>query len=371
MSISPTARRDSELAPADRPPPSPRRGRLSISALISRNAVLLYLIVVLIVFSTVRSSTFGTLVNYQAVLSLQAVVVIVALAGAIALLVGEFDISVANNTALCAALVIGLQVNQHLAWPLALLATLGVALLVGLINGFVVVKLHVSSFVATLGTFTLLEAAWTWYLKGEAIVPTNALPSAFVDLGRAKALGLGVPVFIALALAVVAWVVTSYLPLGRRMYAVGGSRDAARLSGIATERIVLWSFVVGGLLAGIAGVVLGAEYDNASPGAGSELLFPAFAAVFLGATTVKPGRYNVIGTVISVYAIAFMIDGLQQLGGVWAQQWVGPAFDGASLIVAVSLSVGVTRLRDRRAAEARLKALVTGVEPANAPRDAT
>jgi ribose transport system permease protein len=326
-----------------------------LTSIVSRHAILIYLIVVLVVFSIVRPRSFATFANYQSTLAIQAVVVIVALGAAVSLVIGEMDLSIANNTALAGAVIIGLQVNDHLSWPLAVLVTLIISVLIGLVNAIVVVRFHVPSFVATLGMYTLLEGAWTYYLNGQTLVPLVQLPSAFYIIGRGTFLGLGAPVYIAFGCALVAWVVTTYLPLGRRAYATGGNRDAARLSGIRTTRIIFLSFLVSGFLAGIAGIILGSEYGNAAPGAGSELLFPALAGVFLGATTVRVGRYNVVGTVISVYAIAFLISGLQQLGGVWAEQWVNPVFDGLFLILAVALSVGLSRQRDRRVALERLK----------------
>lgn len=340
---------------------APRRGlHLDVSSLLWRYAIPLLLVLVLAVFWSLRPSTFGTLNNIRAVLSLEAVTVVVALAGALVLLVGEFDVSIANNTALVAALVVGLQAEQHVPWGLAIAIAMGVSLVAGLLNGFLVVKLHMSSFVATLGTYSLLEGAWIWYLGDETLVPTQPLPSLFTDIGRGALGGLDAPFFVAIVLAVIGWYVLAYLPTGRRLYAVGGNRQAARLSGIRVDRLLIGAFVVGGLVAGIAGVLLGAEYGDASPGAGSELLFPAFAAVFLGATTIQPGRYNVPGIVVSAYALAFMIAGLQQLGGVWSEQWVSPTFSGAALVIGVALSTWAFAARERGSKRQQLRRLLVG-----------
>ncbi len=336
------------------------RRRVDLINLLSRYAIPLLLIVIVATFCLLKPSTFATANNIDSVLSIEAVTIMVALAGAMVLVVGEFDVSVANNTALVAALVVGLQVLQHVSWLLAIVIGLAVSVVAGLLNGFLVVKLHMSSFVATLGTFSLLEGAWIWYLSDQTLSPTTPLPTPFADIGRASLFGIYAPFFVAIILAMIAWFVLSYLPTGRRMYAVGGNRQAARLSGIKADRMVIGAFVAAGLLAGIGGVLLGAQYLDASPGAGSELLFPAFAAVFLGATTIRPGRYNIVGILVAAYVLAFMISGLQQLGGVWSEQWVGPTFNGAALVIGVALSTSAFAAKERRSKRAQLRRLVVG-----------
>ena len=341
--------------------PGPIR-KIDVAGFLSCYAIPLLLIVIVATFCMLKPSTFATADNIDSVLSIEAVTIMVALAGAMVLVVGEFDVSLANNTALVAALVVGLQVLQHLSWIEAIIVGLVVSVLAGLLNGFLVVKLRMSSFVATLGTYSLLEGAWIWYLSDQTLSPTTPLATPFVDIGRSSIFGIYAPFFVAIILAFVAWFVLSYLPTGRRMYAVGGNRQAAKLSGIKADRMVIGAFVVAGLLAGIGGVLLGAQYLDASPGAGSELLFPAFAAVFLGATTIRPGRYNIAGILVAAYALAFMISGLQQLGGVWSEQWVGPTFNGAALVIGVALSTSAFAAKERRSKREQLRRLVVGAK---------
>lgn len=333
-----------------------RRGDFDVSNVLWKYSIPILLVIVITVATLLRPS-FASYRNISAILSLQSLVLIVALAGVLILLVGEFDLSLANNTALVAALTIGLQLKQHLSWPLAILAALGVSVLTGGLNAVLVVKLKVPSFVATLGTYTLLSGIWTWYLNDKVLVPTKPLPAAFTWLGNGKLFGLDVPFYVAIILAIVGFVFLKWLPTGRRLYAVGGNRKAANLSGIRSDRLLISAFLVSGLIAGIAGVLLAAQYGDASPGAGSDLLFPAFAGVFLGATTISPGRYNVPGVVISVYTLAFMIAGLQQLGGVWSETWVSPTFNGAAVIIAVSLSRLAFTYRERRSRKQALARL--------------
>lgn len=334
--------------------------RQGVSSFLWKYSVPILFLLIMIVASALRPDTFPTYTNISAVLSIQALVLIIALAGMLEMLTGEFDLSLANNTALVAALTIGLQVKQDMSWPTAVLLALLVSVLVGGLNAFLVVKMHVSSFVATLGTYTLLSGVWIWYLNNQAIVPEDPLPTAFTNLGRHTILGLTVPFYVAIGLAIVIFAVLKWLPLGRRLYAVGANRRAAELAGVRSNFIVAGTLVVAGLIAGIAGVLLAAQYGGASPGAGSALIFPAFAGVFLGATTIDPGRFNVAGTVLAVYTLAFMVAGLQQLGGIWSEAWVTPTFNGATVIVAVSLSAWAFSYRERRAGKDSLARLEKG-----------
>jgi ribose transport system permease protein len=334
-----------------------RQRQWDVSGVLWRFSIPILLVIVLAGASALRPQTFPTLSNITAILSLQSLVLILALAGALLIIVGEFDISIANNAALVAALTVGLQVTQHLPWGVAVLVGLVTGVTVGAVNAVLVVGFKVSAFVATLGMYTVLQGMWTLYLNDQVVSPINPLPKAFTNIGRSAVWGLEVPFFIAMTLAIIGFVVLRWLPAGRRMYAVGGNRRAASFAGIRTGRTVVAAFLVAGLLAGIAGVLLGAQYGNASPGAGSELLFPAFAGVFLGATTITPGRYNVLGIVLSIYTLAFLIAGFQQLGGIWSETWVGPTFNGVAVIVAVSLSRWAFSYRERKTRKLALERL--------------
>jgi ribose transport system permease protein len=169
-------------------------------------------------------------------------------------------------------------------------------------------------------------------------------------------------VILVLIVAILLGVVLGALPIGRRMYATGGNEAAARLTGIETRRYVIGAFVASAFLSGIAGVVLGSRLGTASPSTGASLLLPAFAGAFLGATTVRPGRFNVAGTIIAVYTLAIAVSGLQQLG---APVWFEPVFNGSALILAVASSQWALRQR-RRSAKSREMAALDLIPDANA-----
>ena len=171
----------------------------------------------------------------------------------------------------------------------------------------------------------------------------QGIPDGFIAFGRTQIAGLPLPVFYMFAAIIVFTYVMGHTPFGRYLYALGGGREAARLAGLDTGRLTIAAFVVAGLMAGIAGVVGTAALGAAHPDVGAQYLLPAFAACFLGATTITPGRFNVPGTVVALFLLAVGITGLQQLG---APLWVGPVFNGLALVVAVGLAV--TRGSGRR-----------------------
>jgi ribose transport system permease protein len=150
-----------------------------------------------------------------------------------------------------------------------------------------------------------------------------------------------------LAVAILMWYVLEFTAMGRHCYATGSNAVAARLVGLRVDRIVFGSLMCSAFFGALAGVVLAARLGSSSYDIGTPYLLPAFSAVFLGATQVKPGHVNVVGTLIAVFLLATGIKGLQLVG---AQTYVSNIFYGAALILAVALSV-----RGRRAAERPMK----------------
>jgi ribose transport system permease protein len=144
----------------------------------------------------------------------------------------------------------------------------------------------------------------------------------------------------------VTWYVLTQIPYGRSLEAIGSNEAAARLVGIKTERAVWIAFIISGALAAAAGALQTSRAGSGDPQTASAFLFPALAAVFIGATTIKPGRYNVWGTMIGVYFVAISVSGFALKG---ADVWVQPVFNGGSLIAAVALSTFSARSRERRA----------------------
>jgi ribose transport system permease protein len=158
--------------------------------------------------------------------------------------------------------------------------------------------------------------------------------------------GLPLPALYVAVLAIILWIVMERLPVGRHLYVIGSNVRAAELTGVRVSNHIMGAFVASGLISGIAGIVLGSILQTGTPSVGPEYLLPAFAATLLGATSIRPGRVNVIGTLLSVLVLAFSFSGVQQLGAPFFVQYF---FNGGILIVAVGLSVYAARRRQRAA----------------------
>jgi len=307
-------------------------------------AILLVLLIV--AFSLLKPDTFLTPFTFQSMVNSRSINALVALAVMIPLASNNFDLSAASTLGIAQVLANGLQTQQGMPWPLAALLCLVVGALVGLINGVLVTRAKINSFIATLGSGTLLLGLNQWYTGGRQVV--GVLPHDFILLSaRIDHTGIPATVVYVLVISVVLWVVFDYLPLGRFLYIIGDSPRAAELSGISATTHVTLAFIASGTLAAFAGIILQAQLQVGQSTVGQELMLPAFTGALLGATAIRPGRPNVWGTVLAVAVLAVAVAGLTQLG---APFFVENLFNGAMLILAVGLAVATHRRRERRGA---------------------
>ena len=335
--------------------PVQKKEREGLAGLFGRFGLLALLIALWVYFSIMRPDSFATVDNFRLIMDQKALVVLLAFGAMMPLIIGRFDLSVAATQAFSNVLVVGLIVKQGWSMWAAIVGTIIVAGLFGLVNGLIVVKLKVDAFVATLGTASIIDGIASAYTGGKAIQDIEGkIPSTFTDISRGELMGVPHNVIIVGVIAGVLLVVLGMLPIGRRMYATGGNERASQLTGISTNRYVIGSFVAAGVLAGIAGVLAGSRLGTATPGYSGTMLLPAFAGAFLGATTIRPGRFNVIGTVIAVYMLAVAVSGLQQMQ---APIWLRECFNGFALVVAVAASQWALRQRRNKARQKEIAAL--------------
>jgi ribose transport system permease protein len=312
--------------------------------LVSVHGLLILLVVLVIGFSILKPDTFPTAFNARSILSDKAIVALVALAEMIVISTGHFDLSVGYGIGLAHILSIGLQTRMHLPWPVAAIVVVGVSLLVGLVNGLLVTRGRIDSFIATLGIGTILYGISSWYTNGAQVL--GVLPAGFLAIAGTFG-GIPLPAIYVVVVGLILWLVFEYTPLGRYLYVLGSNLRAAELVGISERRYVLLAFLGSGMLTGIAGVVLGSRLGVGQSSVGAEYLLPAFVAALLGATSVRPGRVNVWGTILAVLVLGVAVAGLQQIG---AQFYVEPLFDGSMLVVAVGLAAYAARRRARTSA---------------------
>lgn len=296
----------------------------------ARVALPVLLVAFVAFFSFAKPETFFTLSNFQAIVGQQAVLGILAVALVLPLVIGEFDLSVGANLGLGAIIVAGLPAKSGVPLVPAVLAALAICTLVGAINGMLVARGGINSLVATLGTSTVITGAVGWYTGGAVL--DKDFPEQLSTVSQQNVAGVPLAGVYLLVVAVVAWFVLEHTPVGRRLYALGGSKEASRMSGLRVERLTFGAFTASGLLCGVAGVLQAGMLGAGNPTVGPPSLLPAFAAVFLGATTIRVGVFNVVGTIVAVFTIAVGITGLQLMGVAF---FVAPVFQGLALLVAV------------------------------------
>ena len=260
------------------------------------------------------------------------------------MMAGRIDLTVGFGIVMWHILAISFQVKYGVPWPLAILLVVACAGFVGLVNGLLVEVAQIDSFIATLGTGTILYALALWHTDGRQIIGT--LPPGFIAINTTSDPRHADPArSTSIVLAIVLWIVSERLPIGRHIYAIGANEKAAALNGIPVRAYVIGVFVASGLIAGFAGCVLAAKLRIGQANVGLDYLLPALVGAFLGSTTIKPGRVNVWGTIFGVLILAVGISGIQQLGGAF---FVEPLFNGTTLVVSIALAAFAQRRRDGR-----------------------
>jgi ribose transport system permease protein len=300
-------------------------------------------LIIIIIFSIIRPETFAQWSNVSSILASNAVLVIVSLALIVPLTTGDFDLSVAAVAGFSAVTVAHLNVNWGWNIWLAVGCALLVGLVVGLINGWLIVKLNIESLIVTLGMSTIVTGLMLWVTGARTV--TGVDPALVNMVIRGRLFGIPYIFFYALLLTVALWYVFQHTPVGQRMLVAGRNRDVARLAGMRVGLLRWGAMVAGSLMAAFAGVLLVGMSASAGPSTGVDYLLPAFAAAFLGSTTIRPGRFNAWGTFIAVYFLVTGITALQLLG---AKTFVQYLFYGIALIVAVALSQHIKRRRLRQ-----------------------
>ncbi|MGD9985468.1 ABC transporter permease [Pseudonocardia sp.] len=286
---------------------------------------------VIIVFGVLRPDSFLTGANFSTIFGSQAVLAVLALALLLPLAVGEYDLSVAGVLGL--SLILTHFLTAEAGWPLwaAVVTALVSGVAIGVINALLIVAVGVESLVVTLGIGFMLVGVGYAVTPATVVGTSGSLSAAM----RTQVVGLPLVFFYGLAIVLLLAYVFSRTPLGTYMFFVGENRSVARLSGIRVNAIRAGALIACSSLSAIAGVFLAGQLGSSSPTVAQDYLLPAFAAVFLGATTITPGRFNPWGTFIAVYFLITGITGLQMMGLV---DWVSQVFYGASLAVAVTLS---------------------------------
>lgn len=317
------------------------RVKRSMSRFVATYSLLILAIALFAVFAVILPQTFPTQFNIRSILGTEAVVALLALAVMVPLAAGQYDLSVGYVLGLTSVLAVGLQTRSGLPLPIVVVLVLVVGACAGLLSGVLVTYARIDSFIATLAVGSIAFGITSWYTGGQQIV--GVLPVAYTNIASFSLFGyLPLPALLVLLVSCLLYVVLEYLPIGRKLYGLGANPRMAELVGISKIRYTIGAFIVSGVLVGIAGLILGAQLQAGQPDIGPSYLLPAFVGAMLGATSVRPGRVNVWGTITAVLLLAIGIAGLLQLG---ADFFVQPLFNGVTLAIAVGLAGWASRRR--------------------------
>lgn len=301
---------------------------------------LLYLCIILIIIFSLTTPTFASMLTLNAILESKSKIALLALAATIPMIVGKIDLNVGFGIVLWHILAISLQVKFGISWQVSILLVILIAILYGLINGILVAIADIDSFVATLGSGTVLYAIALWHSGGRQIV--GDLPDAFINFNSIEIFSIPISAFYVLFIAIILWLITEHTAIGRCMYAVGGNPTASRLNGISIKKYTIVSFMASSGLTGFTGVLIAAQQGVGQASVGMDYLLPALVGAFLGSTTIRPGRVNIWGSIVGVSILAIGISGIQQFGGAF---WVEPLFNGATLLVSITIAGYAQRKR--------------------------
>lgn len=314
----------------------------SLSYQLERFGLVLVWLAFIALFGVMRPDTFLTWSNFSTIFGSEAVLVIVTLGLIIPLTAGDFDLSIAQTLTLVSMATALLDARTDLPLGLVLVLGLGLGALIGVINGAITLYFRVHSLIVTLGVGTFLHGITLYISNSQTISGVSPILMKWVIIERV----FGVPIafYYAIGLAALIWYMMSYTALGQHLLFTGRGREVGRLTGVSVGRVRLAGFVMSGMMGAFAGILYTGTTGSANPSSGTFLLLPAFAAAFLGATCIKPGRFNPWGSVIAVYFLVTGINGLSVLG---FRTFVQDLFYGGALVLAVVVSQLVSGRRER------------------------
>lgn len=253
-----------------------------------------------------RFLTVNNLLNVARQISINA---IISVGMTLIILTGGIDLSVGSIVALTGSITAGLLVSGQAILPAIFVGVL-VGVLLGLFNGLLITRAEIPPFIATLGTMTAARGLTLVYTEGR---PITGMEEAFRFLGGGYLAGIPVPVILMVIIFAATYVMLKKTRLGRYIYAIGGNEEAARLSGINTKKILLSVYMLGGLLAGVSGIIMASRLNSAQPTAGISFELDAIAAVVLGGTSLSGGVGTIGGTLIGAFIIGVLDNGLNLL----------------------------------------------------------
>ena len=281
---------------------------LRISKILRENVVVFALVVIVAIMSIV-SNLFFTIENFKNIFNQIAIYGIVAFGMTFAIICGEFDLSCGSLLAVVTILFTDIAKNKNV--PVAILVCLGFSVLIGFINGFLVSKVKMSAFVATLASNIALKGFALNYTKGR---PINYVNDNINNFGNGSVLGIPIIVWFFIVTMLISMYILRYTKFGRGIYATGGNIEVARMAGINVSFYKIAIFVIMGITTAIAGILMAARLSAGNALYGNDLALTVVAAVVIGGTSLAGGKGNALKTLWGMLVIGVLFNALMILG---------------------------------------------------------
>jgi ribose transport system permease protein len=286
------------------------------------------------------SDIFMTVANWRSILGTMSIQLLLAAAFTLPLITNKIDISSGSIAVMASVIMAGLIGSAEvpltgvlgLNWMIAAVIVIAIGGVLGAVNGLLV-RLAADPLIATLSLSIMLGGLVSGYADGRALVA--GMPPGLTDIGRMSFGPFPALFLVAAVVCVGVWLLLERTSFGRRLHAIGVNPTAAHLIGVKVPRTVFTAFVIGGLIAGIAAVVLTAKAGGGVPVNGLNLVLPALAGTYLGATTIRPGEFNIPGTFVGLLFVSVTVSGLTLWG---VEPWIQPVFTGGALVAAVLIA---------------------------------
>jgi ribose transport system permease protein len=309
---------------------------------LERFGLVIVWVATILFFGFLRPDSFLNWGTFSTIFGSQAVLVLVTLGLIIPLTANDFDLSIASVLTLSSMMIAVMNVNLGIDLWICIVSVLLMAISTGIVNSFFTLYFRIHSLIVTLGVGTFLHGITLWIGDSMTISGIDdRLTSAVI---ATRFLGIPLAFYYAVLVCAVTWYVFAKTAAGRRLLFVGRGREVARLSGVNVDRVRCTALVSSALLGALGGILYAGTTGSADPSSGMAFLLPAFAAAFLGATCINPGRFNPWGSMIAVYFLITGITGLSVLG---ISTFVQDLFYGGALVIAVTLSQ-IVRGREER-----------------------
>lgn len=306
----------------------------------------IFVIIGSVLFFSLTLENFMNFNNITNVFRSVSIVALIALAITMSITVGGFDLSVGATAGFASVIAAKFMVIWEAGPVLAITVPLIVGVIIGCINAFLIIKVKITDMLTTLSMMFVLTGISITFQDGSAIYNYMPLPdnggvakgtmhSAFLYIGQGKLLGIPVPVIIMLTVVILVHIFLNYTKHGRYLYMTGGNQEAAKLSGIQTDKYRLIAYMISGFIAALGGLVLGSRLGSGEVNAGASYLMDAVAAAFIGFSVLGIGKPNAFGTLLGALLMGILLNGLIMMDFPYYSQDI---VKGIVLILALGLT---------------------------------